>query len=320
MSEIAMLSHALGEVKGARKKGCRLEAGEGREELEPGRGGPRDRTRMESPGGRGQEPQAGSPGRSAPRRERRKPVTAWRSADSDDFRKQVEIACRSCTILVHVRRWSRASEERMDAVTAVRQEGGMGVFGLPRRIASYLLRLLRGTKWYVANHVVARIPSFAARHAYYRWVLRYRVASPASIGMKVFVTGDDMTIGPNTIVNPRCYLDGRGGLSIGANVSISREASIQTLQHDPDSPEFALRAEPVRICDRVWIGTRAIILPGVTIGEGAVVAAGAVVTKDIAPFTIVGGVPARQIGERNRELTYDLSWRCFYDTDISAHL
>lgn len=116
-----------------------------------------------------------------------------------------------------------------------------------------------------------------------------------------------LKIGNNTIVGWRSVLDSRGGLEIGENVNISSEASIWTAQHDPQSSEFGSVVAPVIIKDRAWISHRAIILPGITIGEGAVVAAGAVVTKDVAPYTMVGGIPAKVIGERNRNLTYDFA-------------
>jgi maltose O-acetyltransferase len=91
-------------------------------------------------------------------------------------------------------------------------------------------------------------------------------------------------------------------------VSIGPEASILTLGHDPNCPVFADRGGDVVIGDRVWIGYRAIILPGVKIGEGAVIGAGAVVTRDVAPFTIVAGSPARKVGERNPDLEYRLDF------------
>ena len=72
---------------------------------------------------------------------------------------------------------------------------------------------------------------------------------------------------------------------------------------------FADRGGEVIIGDRVWIGYRAIVLPGVTIGEGAVVGAGAVVTRDVSPYTIVAGNPAKVIGERTKELTYECNYR-----------
>lgn len=97
-------------------------------------------------------------------------------------------------------------------------------------------------------------------------------------------------------------------ITTGADVSIGPEASVLTLGHDPQSDEFGDRGGNVTIGDRVSIGYRAIILPGVTLGEGAVVGAGAVVSRDVPPFTIVAGNPARKIGDRRRDLSYELNY------------
>ncbi len=83
---------------------------------------------------------------------------------------------------------------------------------------------------------------------------------------------------------------------------------IWTMEHDPQDPLYRVKGGPVIIEDYVWISCRVVILPGVTIGEGAVVAAGAVVTKDVAPYTIVGGVPAKEIGTRTKDLRYRLQF------------
>ena len=104
-------------------------------------------------------------------------------------------------------------------------------------------------------------------------------------------------------------MDNKSSIAIGNNVSISQEVMVLSADHDPDSPVFKSRDLPVIINDYVFIGTRAMILPGVTIGEGAVIAAGAVVTKDVAPYTIVGGVPAKFIRTRPKGLSYQLSYR-----------
>ena len=113
-------------------------------------------------------------------------------------------------------------------------------------------------------------------------------------------------IGEHCSVGHDAILDGRNGLTIGRNVNISSEVCIWTMQHDPQSPEFAATGGPVVIEDYVWLSCRSMVLPGVTIAEGTVVAAGAIVTRSTEPFSIVGGVPARKIGERNRALRYTL--------------
>lgn len=95
-------------------------------------------------------------------------------------------------------------------------------------------------------------------------------------------------------------------ISIGTKVAISREVFLCTASHDINYPSRPLITAPIKICDGVWIGARAIIMPGVTIGEGAVVAAGAVVTKNVAPWTIVGGCPAKFIKQHEfKELDND---------------
>jgi maltose O-acetyltransferase len=97
-------------------------------------------------------------------------------------------------------------------------------------------------------------------------------------------------------------------LIIGNNVSIAGEVRIYTMEHDVDSPDFAETGAAVVIEDYVVIGSRVTILPGVHIGKGAVVASGAVVTKDVPSFTVVGGVPAVFIRNRSRDLHYTLKF------------
>lgn len=109
-----------------------------------------------------------------------------------------------------------------------------------------------------------------------------------------------------------CILDGRKGLVIGDHVNLSSEVMIWTLQHDMNDSGFKAVGGPVEIGDYAWVSARAIILPGRKIGKGAVVAAGSVVTKDVEDYAIVGGVPAKKIGERNRSLEYKVCERVFF--------
>jgi acetyltransferase-like isoleucine patch superfamily enzyme len=108
--------------------------------------------------------------------------------------------------------------------------------------------------------------------------------------------GKNLILGKRVFINSGCKFQDQGGLTIGDDVLIGHNVVIATLNH-AFSPEHRgdLEPQPVRIGNQVWVGANATILPGVTIGDGAIVAAGAVVTKDVAPRTVVGGVPAKVI-------------------------
>lgn len=116
-----------------------------------------------------------------------------------------------------------------------------------------------------------------------------------------------ISIGAYTNINKSVLLDGRGGeIKIGNCVDIAQETNVWTLQHDYNSPDYRAVGKDVIIEDYVWIASRVTILPGVTIGRGAVVASCSVVTHDIPPFTVVAGIPAKEIGKRQEILTYKL--------------
>ena len=108
--------------------------------------------------------------------------------------------------------------------------------------------------------------------------------------------GKNIHIGENVFINSGCKMQDQGGIFIGDDVLIGHNACLLTLNHDVDPENRAdMHPEPVRIEDKAWLGSNVTVLPGVTIGEGAIVAAGAVVTKDVEANTIVGGVPAKLI-------------------------
>lgn len=134
---------------------------------------------------------------------------------------------------------------------------------------------------------------------------RYQVRGGTTIhrGCKFFHVGK-LNIGQYSTINFGCYLDNRRGIVIGNNVGIAHNTKIYTLGHDLDDPQFKTKGKQVTICDNVFIFSNAMIMPGVTIGEGAIVLAGSVVTKDVKPWMIVGGNPAKPIRERNHEIDY----------------
>lgn len=106
--------------------------------------------------------------------------------------------------------------------------------------------------------------------------------------------GKNLHFGKRVFVNSGCKFQDQGGIYIGDDVLVGHNCVIATLNHveDPDR-RGDMTAKPVIIRDKVWIGANVTILQGVTVGEGAILAAGAVVTKDVPPRTVVGGVPAK---------------------------
>jgi acetyltransferase-like isoleucine patch superfamily enzyme len=120
----------------------------------------------------------------------------------------------------------------------------------------------------------------------------------------IFRTYDGyLNIGSQCTFNPYCVLLGEGGITIGNDVRIAAHTVIVASQHRFDTREIPIRkqglkAKGINIEDDVWIGANVTILDGVRIGKGAIIGAGAVVTKDVDSYAIVGGVPAKLIKHR----------------------
>jgi maltose O-acetyltransferase len=120
-------------------------------------------------------------------------------------------------------------------------------------------------------------------------------------------SGANVIIGDRVVLNRSVLLDGRGGtLRIEHDADIGQETNIWTLEHDVNDDMHATQGGDVTIEDHVWISSRATLLPGIHVGRGAVIATGAVCTKDVPSMAIVGGVPAKVIGQRRNSLTYQL--------------
>lgn len=155
--------------------------------------------------------------------------------------------------------------------------------------------------------LVGFIPSHSLRILIYK-LDGVKIGKKAHIHMGTqFFNPTKVKIGEGTIIGQNAFLDGRDELIIGKHVDIASDVLIYNSEHDINSDDFRPINGSVVIGDYVFIGPRAIVLPGVNIGKGAVVAAGAVVTKNVNEFDIVGGVPAKVIGERkNKEPNYVL--------------
>jgi maltose O-acetyltransferase len=136
------------------------------------------------------------------------------------------------------------------------------------------------------------------RQAFYRLYgmdVRTRKIAPGC-----FFGSPRVSVGPGTRINRQCYFDPLASIEIGRECSIGSQTMFVTGSHElADSRRRCgkVKAEPIVVGDAVWIGVRAVILPGVTLGDGCVIAAGAVVTKDCEPNGIYAGIPARRIQE-----------------------
>lgn len=155
-------------------------------------------------------------------------------------------------------------------------------------------------------HAIGKLPIHALRiAALKKWGATIGPGATFYHGFEVR-NARGLRVGARASIGNDAILDARGGLDIGSNVNLSTGVQIWTGQHDWQSETFAYEKAPVTICDHVWLSARVIVLPGVTIGAGAVVAAGAVVSHDVDPYTLVGGVPAKKIGDRPSPMAYQL--------------
>ena len=153
------------------------------------------------------------------------------------------------------------------------------------------------------------IPSYRIRLFVYRHIFHVQIGR----GSIIYGGADlrypwNIEIGEYTSIGHFAYLHAPTSLKIGNNVNFGTGVWVFTGQHDVQSPDFATEVGPVVIEDYAYLGPRSIVLMNVHIGEGAVMAAGSLVTRDVPPYTIVAGVPARRCGQRNRDLTYQLAW------------
>ena len=165
-------------------------------------------------------------------------------------------------------------------------------FGIP--IVGFL-------RTWILNVIIGNVPWAIVRNFYYRKVCRISIGKNTEIWSGVRFAGgamDKISIGYYCTIPHFTFFVAGDSIVIGNNVVFGHGVELYTSDHDPDDPYFSRRDAPITIQANVWLGSSAIILKGVTIGEGAVVAAGSVVTRDVEAFNIVGGNPAKLIRER----------------------
>ena len=178
------------------------------------------------------------------------------------------------------------------------------------KIVKYISPLYRDYVW---NYIISNIPILFIREFFLKYVCRVKLGKHSIVDMKVFfIAPAKLVVGEFSHINRNCTIDARGGITIMDNVSISLNVTLCSAGHDCQSSDFKYVSSPITIEDNVWIGINTTILKGVTIGKGAVVAAGSVVTKDCEPFGIYAGIPARKIGERKTLCNYRCTDFAYY--------
>lgn len=163
---------------------------------------------------------------------------------------------------------------------------------------------------YIINDVLPHIPFYCLRKGYLKFI-GMKVGEGTHVSKRMYYISPWLVrIGKNSHVNKGCFFDARGEIVIGDCVSVSHDVRLVTGGHNMNHPAFPGVYEKIQIDDYAWIGVGATILKNVHIGYGAIVAAGAVVTKDVPPYAIVGGIPAKVIGEREHlPFNYKCIWK-----------
>jgi acetyltransferase-like isoleucine patch superfamily enzyme len=189
----------------------------------------------------------------------------------------------------------------------------VGRSGEQKSVGSVIASVLRMTRddlvtalryYYLVRFAGARLVPRPMRYGLYRMAgMRLQLNSIAP-GLFVGGPASNLTIGPGTSINVDCFFDCLAKVTFGSGVMVGMGVTIVTSDH-PIGPDGRPQGVPVGrevvIEDRAWLGARSMVLPGVTVGEGAIVSAGSVVTRDCRPFAIYAGVPARLVGHVQTE-------------------
>lgn len=165
---------------------------------------------------------------------------------------------------------------------------------------------------YLHNLLYNILPFFTIKN-WYLWLAGNQIGNKSYIHTPLRCTYfGNLKVGDHSTVNFGCLLDTRAGIEIGNNVMIGHFCKIYTVGHDIDDAYFGGKPGKVTIEDDVVIFPNSLIMPGVTIQRGAVVYPGSVVTKNLEPFDVVGGNPARFIRKRANKISYRLNYKNWF--------
>lgn len=170
-----------------------------------------------------------------------------------------------------------------------------------KKLKNILAPYYGGLVMWITNVFVTNFPSVHLR-IWFLKLMGMKMRGDVKLYAGVHIRAPkNIIIDSGVSIGPKVLLDGREGLTIGKSAVIAYEAVIWTLNHDYNDLSFCGKGAPVKIGAYSWICSRAIILPGISIGEGAIVASGAIVTHDVEPYTVVAGIPAKVIGKREKK-------------------
>jgi putative colanic acid biosynthesis acetyltransferase WcaF len=179
----------------------------------------------------------------------------------------------------------------------------------PAHTISLAPRLIRFLGQGLFNLLITHLPGHWLRLLWLR-VLGAKLGRGVCVFRGTTVIGaQELVLGDRVQIGFRVVLDARGGLTVGEDVLVSSDSQLLTANHNIESDDFERQVAPIEIADHAWIATRAIVLAGVSVGQGAVVAAGGVATRDVSERTVVGGIPARPVAERSGGIDYRLGGR-----------
>lgn len=181
-----------------------------------------------------------------------------------------------------------------------------------RRMSVVLHQMLSDLEYIFLNYFVANIPCWHIRKFFYK-AFGMSIGKSTRIHMKCIVLAPRrISIGERTVINERCFLDGRGGLQIGNDSSISVFSMLITGSHSKSSPTFAYRPGPIKIGDNVWLGSRAIVLDNSELMDKAIIGAGSVFKGIAEENTVYIGVPAVKANARGLCAAYKQTYKPYF--------
>lgn len=217
-----------------------------------------------------------------------------------------------CCVQEKIDRYKANNSDQLKSENIIQEQ--QSHVSVEKRIYRYIQSYARGFVRYQLI-LTGKIPSNRIRKVLYKYIFRMKISKNTIIGGGCEIRSPwNIKIGNSTLACG-CVLDGRSGIEIGDNVVFGSFVHVWTEEHDFNDPYFRVLSknkQPVIIDDRAWVCSDVTLLPGVHIHEGAVVAARGCVTKDCDAYTVYGGVPAKKIADRNKNLVYNITGKPFY--------